>query len=152
MVTRTAAVLSALLVVATGTPRHASSDPGGDDARYVPWAIELDVGATPVAAYQVELRVRSGDAAIVGVEGGTSDGFRDPPYYDPRALAGGRIILAAFDTEASLAPGRRRVATVHMREVGPTPSYELALIAAAAPDGSPAVPGVHLVSAEGERP
>jgi hypothetical protein len=118
--------------------------------RYAPWAIEIDVGDAPIAAYQVELVVRSGDATIVGVEGGTVDGFREPPYYDAAALAGGRIILAAFNTKVSLSPGRHRVATVHMREAGAAPVYELRLVAAAAPDGSAAVADIDLVSGKGE--
>jgi hypothetical protein len=136
-----AAALAALLSLAAGA--------GDAPVRYVRWAIELEVGATPIAAYQVELVVRSGDATIVGVEGGTSEGFREPPFYDPRALAGGRIVLAAFDTRTSLAPGRHRVATLHLREAEPS-TYALELLAAAAPDGSPATADVHLVRIEGE--
>jgi len=117
--------------------------------RYEPWAIELEVGDVSIAAYQVELVVRSGDATVVGVEGGTTDGFREPPYYDPQALAGGRIVLAAFNTKVGLSRGRHRVATIHMREAGPAPAYELRLMAAAAPDGSPAVVDIDLVSGKG---
>jgi len=93
--------------------------------------------------------VLAGDATIVGVEGGTSDGFRDPPYYDPKALAGGRIVLAAFNTKVALSPGRHRVATVHMREAGAAPIYELRLTAAAGPDGVPAPADINLVSGKG---
>jgi hypothetical protein len=98
----------------------------------------------------VELIVRAGDATIVGVEGGTTDGSREPPFYDPRALAGGRIVLAAFHTRVALTRGRHRVATVHLREAGPAPAYELRLAAAGAPDGSPAAAGVDLVSGKGD--
>ncbi|MBI5501475.1 MAG: hypothetical protein HY907_14615 [Deltaproteobacteria bacterium] len=117
--------------------------------RYAPWAIELEVGATPIAAYQVELVVKSGDATVVGVEGGTTDGFREPPFFDPKALAGGRIVLAAFNTKVGLSRGRHRVATLHMREAGPAPAYELRLVAAASPDGSPADVDIDLVSGKG---
>jgi hypothetical protein len=123
--------------------------PASVPVTYEPWAIELDVKETPIAAYQVELIVRSGDATIVGVEGGTTDGFRDPPYYDPQALAGGRIVLAAFNTKVALSPGRHRVATVHMREAGAAPVYELRLTAAAGPDGVPAAADINLVSGKG---
>jgi hypothetical protein len=161
-----AASLAALLFVASALAAHAASAEGEPRAsvvvtveaspedppvRYVPRAIELEVGATPIAAWQVELVVRSGEATIVGVEGGTAEGFREPPYYDPKALAGGRIVLAAFDTRASLPPGRHRVATLHLREAGSRATYELALLAASAPDGSPAAAQIHLVGAKGEQ-
>ena len=119
--------------------------------RFVPWAVELDVGDVPVAAYQIEVVVRSGEATVVGVEGGAAPGFDEPPAYDPAALAGGRIVIAAFDTRVGLSPGRHRVATLHLREAGAGPVvYEVRLVAAAAPDGSPAaVAGIGLSRQEG---
>jgi hypothetical protein len=143
---------SAKTAEATGEARTTVTvqvPPARAPVTYEPWAIELDVKETPIAAYQVELLVRSGDATIVGVEGGTTDGFRDPPYYDPKALAGGRIVLAAFNTKVALSPGRHRVATVHMREAGAAPVYELRLTAAAGPDGVPAAADINLVSGKG---
>jgi len=102
--------------------------------------------------WQVELVVVSGDARIVGVEGGTAEGFREPPYYDSAALLGGRIVLAAFNTHISLPLGRHRVATVHVREAGPSPTYELRLAAAAGPEGAPAAARAVLVVEEGAQP
>ena len=66
-----------------------------EGVRFRPLHVELEVGARPLAAYQVELVAAEGDAEIVGVEGGHSAGFDQPPYYDPEALAGGRIVLGA---------------------------------------------------------
>jgi hypothetical protein len=91
--------------------------------------VEVDAGA-PLAAYQVEITT---GGQIVGVEGGEAP-FDAPPYYDPAALAGGRIILAAFSTERSLPPGRHRVAVLHVREVG-EPRTDIRLVAAADPNG-----------------
>lgn len=121
------------------------------EVRFRPLHIELDV-SQPVSVWQVELVVVSGDARIVGVEGGTAEGFREPPYYDSAALLGGRIVLAAFNTHISLPLGRHRVATVHVREAGPSPTYELRLAAAAGPEGAPAAARAVLVVEEGAQP
>ena len=122
------------------------------EVRFRPLHIELEVEQTPVSVWQVELVVVSGDARIVGVEGGTAEGFREPPYYDSAALLGGRIVLAAFNTHISLPAGRHRVATVHVREAGESPTYELRLAAAAGPEGAPATARAILVMEEGAQP
>jgi len=97
--------------------------------------VEITLAADhPIAAWQVELVVTAGDARIVGVEGGEAP-FAEPPRYDPAALAGGRIILAAFDTHAALPAGRHRVAIVHVRAAGPA-AYSVRVAAAADPDGT----------------
>jgi hypothetical protein len=102
---------------------------------FAPLDIFLEVDE-PLAAYQVELLVTAGEADIVGVEGGDAAGFRAAPYYDPAALAGGRIVVGAFSTEHVLTRGRHRVAAVHMRQTGAAPAeYELRLVAAATADG-----------------
>lgn len=106
--------------------------------RFRPVHIDLEVGDEALAAYQIELVVEQGEAEIVGVEGGQEEGFENPPYYDPKALSKGRIVLGAFSTEASLAPGQRhRVATVHLREQGPPTVYTARVEVAAGVDGSP---------------
>ncbi len=121
------------------------------EVRFRPLHIELEV-EQPVSVWQVELVVVAGDARIVGVEGGTAEGFREPPYYDSAALLGGRIVLAAFNTHVSLPAGRHRVATVHVREEGGSPTYELRLAAAAGPEGAPAAARAVLVMEEGAKP
>jgi hypothetical protein len=88
----------------------------------------------PVAAYQVEITVRTGESAIVGVEGGVAP-FDEPPYYDPAALSQDRIILASFDTRATIPAGRHRVATLHVREVGAEAEYDIQLVVSADLDG-----------------
>jgi len=140
------------------SPRHPPAayrtSPPADSrpVRFRPLAVELEVGDAPISVWQVDLVVVSGDARIVGVEGGTAEGFREPPYYDSAALLGGRIVLAAFNTHTSLARGRHRVATVHVREAGGPPTYELRLVAAAGPDGAPATAGAVLGLEEGAQP
>jgi hypothetical protein len=113
-----------------------TSDATDTDVRFAPVDLFLDTDQA-LAVYQLELLVKGGDAKIVGVEGGDSDGFSNAPYYDPDALSQGRIVLGAFSTEHVLTRGRRRVATVHMQEAGAVPAtYELRLVVAANADGA----------------
>ena len=86
----------------------------------------------PLAAWQVEIRT---DATIVGVEGGEPKAYAEPPFYDPKALRGGRIVLAAFTLEATPPSGRIRVARLHLQERQPSQltAHE---IVAAAPGGA----------------
>jgi len=117
--------------VPNGRPNGASPE-----VRFRPLTIELEVADHSVAAYQVELKIVSGDTMIVGVEGGSAIGFTEPPYYDSAALSGGRIILAALNPFVSLPTGRHKVAVIHMRESGETPIYELEVITAGDLDGN----------------
>jgi hypothetical protein len=86
----------------------------------------------PLAAWQLEIRT---DATIVGVEGGEPKAYAEPPFYDPKALQGGRIVLAAFTLEAAPPSGRIRVARLHLRErqASQPTAHE---IVAAAPGGA----------------
>ena len=69
---------------------------------------------------------------IVGIEGGEHEAFKQPPYYDPAALANDRVIIAAFNTGQELPTGRTRVATIHLQIIGEAePDYELDFIVAA---------------------
>lgn len=73
----------------------------------------------PLAAWRVELKSAGGNAQIVGVEGGAQkQAYRDPPYYDPAALAHSRIILGSFSTEKEPPQGEVHVARVHLRLTG----------------------------------
>ena len=98
----------------------------------------VDSGATPLAVYQFELKTLAGDAKIVGVENGDVNSFQSPPYYDPAALQGGRIIVGAFSRGAGDLPkGRSRVARLHLAITGPAvPQYSTRLVVAGAKDGS----------------
>src|SRR5205085_12514951 len=99
-------------------------------------AVEIYVnsGSTPLAAYQLEFSVTNVPATIVGIEGGSHKAFREPPFYDPKAMQSERVIIAAFSTEAPehLPSGKTRVATIHIVTTGETrPTFELKLQAAA---------------------
>jgi hypothetical protein len=127
-----------------------SSTHATTQARFRPVEVWVDSGDTPLAAYQLEISA-DGDAEIVGVEGGATAPFADPPRYDPAALQGGRIILATFSTASGLPRGRTRVATLHVREPGNrAPEYRASLVAAATADGRSIPATVQLVPSQGD--
>lgn len=109
--------------------------PAGEESRsrFCMVDIYVDAGTTPLAAYQIEFSATNGPARIVGVEGGGSKAFREPPVYDPRAIQHERVIAAAFSTlpEQELPTGRTRVASIHLEvPAGSKPHYSLTLQAA----------------------
>jgi len=92
--------------------------------------IFVDAGSTPLAAYQVQFAAANGAAKVVGIEGGESAPFQQPPFYDPEAIQHERVIIASFSTEpaASLPTGKTRVATIHLQITGTQPpQFELNL-------------------------
>ena len=104
--------------------------------RFVPVELVLDSGGFELAAWQVELADPSGRARIAGIEGGEHPAFAEPAHYDPRALRGGRVVLATFSLDDELPTGRTRVATLHVEVRGDAPiDWELELVAAAGPGG-----------------
>lgn len=106
------------------------------NVRFVPLHIIIDSGDQALAAYQFELKATAGQIKIVGVEGGEHHAFKEPPYYDPAALANDRIIIAAFNTGSDLPTGRTRIATIHLQIIGDIePEYELELTVVADADG-----------------
>jgi hypothetical protein len=101
--------------------------------------IFVDSGNTPLAAYQLEVSVTNVLAKIVGIEGGAHPAFREPPFYDPKAMQHDRVILAAFSTNSpdKLPTGKTRVATIHLEIVGRgEPKFQLHLQAAADANGN----------------
>ena len=92
--------------------------------------IYVDSGSTPLAAYQLEFAATNGVAKIVGIEGGEHPAFRQPPFYDPKAMQHERVIIASFSTAPAtgLPIGKTRVATVHFQTTGTQlPKFELKL-------------------------
>jgi hypothetical protein len=87
-----------------------------------------------LGAWQVEVDAEKAGGKIVGVEGG--DGvYAEPPYYDPKALQGGRIVLAGFSLNGKLPRGKVKVATLHLQEAGDGAPFESRLVVAADGDG-----------------
>jgi hypothetical protein len=126
-------LLVTALVVLAGSLARADATAAVEGGRFRPLAVFVDTGNTPLAAYQIEITVGAPEptAKIVGVEGGDADAFRAAPYYDPAALQGGRIIIAAFTTDADPPRGRVRVATLHLFEpAGCVPTYQAWLVVA----------------------
>lgn len=117
-------------------PQSYSTVPAAFAPRFEAFDLFVDAGPTPLAAYQVSIRVTRGDATLVGIEGGEQEPFAAPPYYDPAALGQGRVIVAALSTEADLPAGRQRVARLHMQvNPGDRPVFETTVIAAGNRDG-----------------
>ncbi len=81
----------------------------------------IDSGDQPLAAWQLELSCHTKDVEIVGIEGGEHPAFKEPPFYDPRAMNNNRVILGAFSTDSDEQHprGRSRVARVHLQVTGP---------------------------------
>ncbi len=134
-------ILSVLL--ATGVGWAAAAQPPGAGVRFQAVHVSVDTGEEPLAAYQLDLRATTGNVRIVGIEGGEHAAFADPPYYDPAAIQGDRVIIGAFRTApaGTLPVGRTRIATIHVQVTGDRqPEYEAELSVAATADGG-AIPG-----------
>ena len=117
--------LGALLILGAAAPQN-----GGPV--FVAYDVYIDPGDAALAAWQFEV-VPGPDAKVVGVEQGDGAFSKKAPYHDPRALQGGRIVVAAFTTE-EVKPGRIRVARLHMMESGTGEvDYASKVMAAAAP-------------------
>ena len=98
--------------------------------------IFIDSHGQPLAAYQLEFFARKDAIRIVGVEGGEHDAYKEPPYYDPKAIQHERVIIAAFNTGNKNPIGKTRVATIHV-QVLRRPDYRLKLHTAADSEGTP---------------
>ena len=126
-----------VLVLAAGLWAQGAAPEEGR-TRFCAVEIYLDPKGTPLAAYQLEFTVTNATAKIVGIEGGGHAAFREPPFYDPKAMQNDRVILGAFSTaKASEVPNARtRVARVHLQLSGTnSPQYELKVQAAADSEG-----------------
>jgi hypothetical protein len=101
--------------------------------------IYVDSKSAPLAAYQIEFTATNGIAKIVGIEGGDSPVFHEPPFYDAKAIQRERVIIAAFSIAAAdkLPFGKIRIATIHLQIIGDTtPQFDLHVQVAANPDGN----------------
>ena len=131
---KTAFLLVATLLFAQVRGPTPSPAPAGA-VRFGAVDVFVDSGAEALAAYQFDLKVTAGDVALVGVEGGEHRAFTRPPYYDPKALAQQRIVIAGFDTGSDLPRGKTRVARLMVRVSGAVePAYDAALVVAASAD------------------
>ncbi len=122
-----------------------AAHPAAQEVRFAHADLYLDPGELALHAWQVELVDPSGRARLVGVEGGEDAVWAEPPHYDPAALKGGRVILAAFTLDGG-PRGRQRVARVHLAVEGPAPvDFEIELQAAAGERGVLTAVNVELI-------
>jgi hypothetical protein len=134
--------LASLLVIIFGLAVELrAQEPAVEEGRSRFCAVDIfvDSGSTPLAAYQLRFAVTNGTAKIVGIEGGEHPAFRQPPYYDPKAIQNEVAIIASFNIAppAELPTGKHRVATIHLRTTGTTPPrFEVKLQTAADAQGN----------------
>ncbi len=148
--TTTMLALSLLgLLAQAPAPQDAPPQSAADPFRALDLIIETD---RPLAAYQIELVDQTQTAKIVGIEGNGELPFQNPPHHDPKAMAGDRLILAAFSTRDGdrLPKGRIRVATVMVQVGAEPPRWALKLSAAATVGGRPIEANISLT--EGGQP
>jgi len=121
-----------------------------ESTRFAPVDVFIRADSRVLAAYQIELVYDPAEVKLVGLEGG--DGvFQKPPYYDPKGLSIGRIIIASFTTDKNVAAGRIRVARIHIAYSGDEKPRLGAELAAVADDkGEKIKAEVELVFGQGE--
>lgn len=115
--------------------------------------ITIDPHGAPLAAYQLEFIGESDRVKLVGIEGGEHAAFKEPPYYDSKALMQRRVILAALNAGDELPKSKTRIARLHLQISGEArdhPNLSTHLTIAATSDGSPIAADVKVE--EGERP
>jgi hypothetical protein len=108
-------------------------------ARFTSVDLFIDPHGQPLAAYQLEFLADPARVTLVGIEGGEHPAYQQPPYYDPKALSGHRVILAALSTATELPATRTRVATLHLRVTGgdAEPTYQAKIEVAGNREGKP---------------
>jgi len=145
----TAFILAGLVVMAAGwaapTAPDKQDNPAnqpGETLRFDAVHVYIDSGTKALAAYQLSLREATGNVRIVGIEGSDHHAFAKPPYDDPIAIQGDRVIIGAFSTADvdSLPTGRTRIATIHVQITGGKAQYDAQLTVSAGVDGL-AIPG-----------
>lgn len=120
-----------------------------ENYRFVPVDVFIDSDSKPLAAYQFELIYDPVSVKLVGVEGGEGV-FQKPPYYDPKGLESGRIIVAAFTTDGNTPSGRVRIARIHLAYSSEAaPELQAELGAAADNDGEKIRAAVELEFVQG---
>jgi hypothetical protein len=128
---RLLALVLGLTSLLAAVPR---SEQGPGPQGFTVLELRIDAGQGQLAGWQSEVRLRG--AKLVGIEGGDSDAFRDAPRYDPRALKGGRVILASLAAGDSLPAGEIVVARIHVLvEDGAEMGFDIVGTETVRPDG-----------------
>jgi len=141
MKTRCFLMLALVLVApvpAQIAPIQQTADSRPESVRFEAVDVFVDSGDKLLAAYQFELKAKSGEVLLAGLEGGEHAAFKAAPYYDPAALLRNKVIVAAFSTAPQLPHGRTRVARLMVQVTGPDePAYDAKLSVAGSTDGKP---------------
>lgn len=107
-----------------------------DGIRFEAVDVFIDSGDQALAAWQLELQSTQKSIEIVGIEGGQHAAFSQPAYYDPQAMNGNRVVLAAFSTAENLPRGKTRVARIHVQCEGRNVTeYKTSLVVTADAEG-----------------
>jgi hypothetical protein len=125
-------VLLPLLCLAAGP-----GDPAPLQSRFTYVDVMIDPKGEPLAAWQFEFTAAVGQISLVGVEAGNAPAYaKRPPYYDPAALAGNRIIVGDYSLDPGVPRTRTRVARLMLEIRGDAkPQYVTKVMAAANADG-----------------
>ena len=113
-----------------------AADTVAADTHFETLDVYVDPEGRALAAYQLEVVDVSGNARVVGIEGGEHPAFEKPPYYDPEAIEREAVVLAAFHVGDDVPSHETRVATIHYAvATGTEPEFEVHLQVAASPSG-----------------
>jgi hypothetical protein len=136
-------LLLPLLFLASAIAQDRAPQP---QSRFASVDILIDPKGQPLAAWQLEFSAEVGQISLVGVETGEHPAYaKRPPYYDPAALAGNRIILGDYSLDKTLPTTTTRVARLMLEIRGDRqPQYVTKLTAAADPTGKPITAAVTL--------
>ena len=117
-------------------------------SRFTAVDVMIDPKGQPLAAWQLEFAAETGDISLVGVEAGEHPAYaKRPPYYDPAALTGKRIIVGDYSLDSELPKSKTRVARLMLEIKGDAkPQYLTKIMAAANADGKPIPVEVSLVA------
>ena len=117
-------------------------------SRFTAVDVMIDPKGQPLAAWQLEFAAETGDISLVGVEAGEHPAYaKRPPYYDPAALAGKRIIVGDYSLDPDLPKTKTRVVRLMLEVKGDAkPQYVTKIMAAANADGKSIAVDVSLVA------
>jgi hypothetical protein len=117
-------------------------------SRFTPVDVMIDPKGQPLAAWQLEFAAETGDISLVGVEAGEHPAYaKRPPYYDPAALAGKRIVVGDYSLDPDLPKTKTRVVRLMLEVKGDAnPQYVTKIMAAANADGKSIPVDVSLVA------
>lgn len=138
-------LLASLISIGAAQVKSPENPPGSTEGttsqepvRFVTYELFVDPANESLAAWQVRFEDPTGAAKLVGVEGGSDPSFKGAPFYDPKALQGGAVVLAAFDTGGTGPTTETLVARVHLAitgDLGHDPEFNVTAEMVASPDG-----------------